>query len=727
MIIFTGVLAAFNMVRETFPEFSIGIITVMVPWPGADPEEVEEGIIIKIEEAIDGIEGVKQYSSTASENFASVVVEVKESYDTQYVKERVRNAVEAISTFPVDAEKPVTESLVMRQPVINVGLTGENMSEKDLKEWAERVKDKLLTLPQMSQVEVLGARNYEISIEVSEERLAEYGLSFSQVTGAVRSSSLNLFGGVMRTQEEEIRLRTVGRKYTGEELAKVVVMASPEGDIITLDRIATIKDDFEEDSRVSYLNGKPTVTVAVLKTAEGDSIAIARAVKEFIRGQEELLPSQMEMTTWGDSSEIVRARINLLTRNGLIGICLVFIVLWLFLDLKLSFWAGMGMPISVAGALALLWGMGETLNMISLFGLIMVLGIVVDDAIVVGEAIFVARKNGAAPLKAAVDGVAEVGLPVLAAVLTSIVAFIPLAYIGGIMGKFIVILPKVVIACLLISLVECLLILPAHLNHLPEPNHTKKKNKGLFGFILSFHKFPNLGMEWFISHVYRPFITGVLKWRYVALATAIAVLFFAVGVMQSGMLKFTFLPDIDGNRATAIVEFPNGTPISITRQAVSQMEDAFHRLSDRIPTTSGDPMVENMYSLAGGTLDDNRPRYGNHLGAVQVEMLESAYRGVHSNDILVEWEKEIETIPGVIAMTFAGEEAGPPGADIEIWLQGHDMDALITASEELQEKLGTFSGVFQIQSDYRPGKNEVRFSQFRLLWRGGPATAAGQR
>jgi multidrug efflux pump subunit AcrB len=709
-LIFTaGTLAIFNMVRETFPEMEVDVIIVTVPWPGADPEEVEEGISRKIEEAIEGIDGIKEYNTFSRENVGIAQIEVLEEYDLDYVKERVRNAIEAISTFPVDAEKPVTESFVWRSQVLILALFGEDLTEKQLKEWSERTKDELRALDGVSQVMILGSRDYEIAIEVSEEKLREYGLNFSQVAQLVRASSLNLSGGVMRTEGEEIRLRTLGRKYTAREFADIVVLARPNGEIITLDRIAEIHDDFVEDKVISRFNGKPAINVMVQKTAEEDTLAIDTAVRDWVAAKQRILPEGVHMQCWAGLAGILQSRINLLARNGIIGLSLVFILLWLFLDIRLSFWAGMGMPVSVAGALAIMWGMGETINMISLFGLIMVLGIIVDDAIVVGEAIYVARKNGAPPLKAAVDGVMEVGMPVVGAVTTTIVAFIPLMYVGGIMGKFIIILPIVVIACLTISLIECLILLPAHLNHLPSFEREIEKGHPVKRFGQRFHRSTNEGLEWVVHHLYEPFIARALRWRYVSLAIALAVLMSTTGLMQSGVLKFQFFPAIDGNSAIATIEFPNGTPIEVTEDAIEKLRDAIERISGKTETRSGDPMILNVFTLTGATISpDQQGKSGSHVGSVFVELLDSAERGLHTDKLLAQWEEGAGAIPGVVALTFTGEEAGPPGAPIEIWIQGHDMKKILAAADDIKKKLGNYEGVYQIQDDFRPGKNELR-------------------
>jgi multidrug efflux pump subunit AcrB len=510
MIFMGGGLAVHSMLRESFPQFSLDKITVSVSYPGADPEEVEEGIVLKIEEALEGVEGIKQYTTSSAENVGTATIEVQEGYDVGKVLDDVKSRIDAISTFPVDAEKPVVAELLMKDSVMLLALSGD-LSEKQLKSFADRVRDEIRLLDGISQVEVFGARDYEISIEVSEEQLRRYRLTFDQVARAIRKSSINLHGGIIRTRGEEIRVRTVGRKYTGEELAQVVVLAGPTGELITLDRLATIRDGFTEDPITAVIDGVPAVFVMVFKTTEEDALHISNTVADYLRIKQQQLPPGVHLYDFYDNTEALRARIDLLSRNGILGMGLVFFLLWLFMDLRLSFWGGMGIPISLAGSLFILWTMGETINMISLFGFIMVLGIVVDDAIVVGEAIYVHRKMGKPPLAAAVDGVSEVAMPVFGAVITTVVAFIPLAYVGGIMGKFIAILPTVVISCLLISLLECLFLLPAHLSHLPDLNNPKPVRNPVGGLLAGLQRFMQEGLERFVEFRYLPFLDRVLN------------------------------------------------------------------------------------------------------------------------------------------------------------------------------------------------------------------------
>jgi len=706
LIFLAGGIAVMSMIRETFPEFSLDMITISVSFPGADPEEIEEGISQKIEEAIEGLEGVKQYTTNSSENIGTAIIEVKKSYDVDDVLDKVRTKVNAISTFPVDAEKPVITELILKDPVMLLYLSGD-MSERRIKEWSEITKDEIQQLPEVSQVQIFGARGYEINIEVSEERLREYGLTFNMVKDAIRRSSLNLAGGTIRTRGEEIRVRTMGRKYTGEALSSIVVLARPEGEIITLDRVAAIKDGFTEDPINALINGEPSVLLIVYKTKEEDALVISEAVQQFISQKQQQLPTGANIKIFYDNTEMLRSRINLLTKNGIIGLMIVFLMLWTFLNARLSFWGGMGIPISIAGALAILWAIGGTINMISLFGLIMVLGIVVDDAIVVGEAIYFHRKQGKPPLKAAVDGISEVGMPVIAAVTTTIVAFIPLFYVGGIMGKFIAILPAVVIACLVVSLLECFILLPAHLSHLPDPNASNNNLNPLTRRLELVHRLTSSGMEWFVSRIYTPLLSKALYWRYISFCIAISILLLTIGLIKGGILKFEVFPEVDGFVMTSTVEFPGGTPPEVTEQAIEQIDAALLRLAKHSQTRSGDPLIQDRLSLVGQTLED-MPKSGPHLGSVQAILLDSERRGVHSKDLMIQWEKEIGLIPGVKSLTFAGLAMGPPGAPIEVWLQGQDMEDILAAADDLMDRLGKFEGVFQIRSDFSQGKNEMR-------------------
>ncbi len=708
LIFLGGYFAVSSMIKEVYPELSLGLITITVPYPGGDPEEIEEGICLKLEEVIAKIEGISQYTTKASENSGSARIEVKNSYSVDKVIENVRIEVESISTFPSDSEKPVIKEFLFKEPVLHLAVSGD-MSEKRLKKWAESLKEEIRNLPDISQVEVFGTRDYEIDIEISEQKLLEYGLTFEVVVDAINRSSLNLSGGTIRTSGEEIRIRTIGRKYTGRELASIVVVADSKGKMVTLDRIADIKDGFSEDKISASVNSRPSLMIIVNKTNEEDIIAISEQVNKFIEEKHRFLPEGVELKILYDNTEKLKARLNLLTKNGIMGMIIVFLLLWLFLNARLSFWAGMGIPISIAGALIILWGYGGTVNMISLFGMIMVLGIVVDDAIIVGEAVYVHRKMGKTGLQAAVDGVSEVGMPVVAAIVTTIVAFLPLLFVNGTMGKLIAILPVVVISCLLISLVECLFLLPAHLSHLPDPYKKNVKSNKLTRRLTAVNKITASFIDLFITEYYTPFLSWVLRWRYVALSVALSVLLITIGILKGGFLKFEVFPEIDGFIMTATIEFPEGTSSEITKQAVEKIDAALLQLEKRINTSSGDPLLKDRVSLVGQTFGGRGiPKSGSNYGAVQAILVKSERRGIHTRDLVAEWENETGLIAGVKSITFAGMKAGPPGDPIEVWLQGENMDDIIAAGDGLMKRLAGFDGVFQINSDFARGKKELQ-------------------
>lgn len=712
ILIIVGVACYGRMVREFFPETSVDIVMVSVLLPGGDPEEIEEGISRKIEEAIDGTEGVKKYITVSSESYSRAIIEVKPSHDLTVVKEKIKTAIDAISNFPEDAEKPVINDIAIEREVLRVAVWG-NLPEKALKELSEQLKDEVLELPEVSRVDIEGTRDYEIGIEVSEVRLREYGLTFGQVADAVRRSSLNLAGGTIRTEGEQIRIRTIGRKYLGGEFAQIVVAARPDGTIITLNELASVRDDFVEDPVRASFNGKPCATLLIKKVSEEDAINIAQAVRGWVTERENSLPEGVNLTAWYDTSLLVQERINLLAKNGVMGLVLVFVLLWLFLDLRLSFWVAMGIPLCFCGAFGLMYLLGATLNMISLFSLILVLGIIVDDAIVVGEAIYVHRKNGDPPLAAAINGVKEVGIPVVGAVVTTMIAFLPLLFVPGVLGKFISILPVVVISTLSISLLESLFLLPAHLNHLPDITEEAHSGRGIVRYIRGIRWSISTFFDWFINRVYSPFVSIALTWRYVTMAASLFIVMACLGLIQGGFLKFEVFPTVDGNLIEAKVEFPDGTPIAVTQRAIEDTEAALYRLADKVETQSGDPLIENVFAVVGQAPSESgtgvdRNITAQNVGYIQVELLSTEKRGIHFEDLNVMWNKEVGPIPGALSQSFSGEEQGPPGAPISVGLRGQHLEELLVIRDELKERLRAYEGVYQVDDDFRLGKNELQ-------------------
>lgn len=709
-VLMAGILSSFVMIREDMPDMQMDTITISVVYPGADPEEVEEGISRKIEDAIDGLEGIDEYTSSSSEGSSLTVITVTDGYDPDQLLDRVSNEVDSITTFPEDAENPSIVRPQIQKAVISLALISQ-MPEARLKEWADTVKKEIQRLPGVSQVNLSGTRSYEISVEIPQANLLKYNLTIDEVSDIIAKSSLNQSGGTIKTQDQEIRLRTIGRKYTGDDFAEIKIISGKGGETLYLNDIAEIIDGFTENNLSIRANGSPAVLLNVLAGDE-DTIKIADRVRQY---QEEInsdLPKGSEVIILSDNTETTRANLETLFSNAVMGLVFVFALLWLFMDTKISFWAGMGIPVSLLGGLAIVHFAGITLNKITLFGLIMVLGIVADDAIVVGESIFFHRKNGASPLDAVVKGVSEVGLPVLAAVMTTIVAFFPLYNIDGMMGKFIVALPTAVIACLVISLVECMVMLPAHLSDLKDCCQSAVKRNKILGAIEKLHNFTVYSMEWFAEKIYLPVLKRCVTFRYLFLSVCIAVFLLCAGLVAGGAIKFNVFPKQASSIIAASVAFPEGTPFSITQQAVARMEAAAKQAAQTVPSMSDKPLISTILATIGqepGEKAGSSSSASPHIGGVRVTLLDPAESNIHSDDFILAWEEATGEIPGVQTLDFSASNSGPPGAPIEICIQGENLSDISAAADRVIEHLKNIDGVSQVYSDNAPGKNELKF------------------
>jgi multidrug efflux pump subunit AcrB len=469
-----GVLSMLGLRQEIVPEIDAEMVTVSVPYPGASPSEVEKSICIKIEERVTGLSGVKRVTSTASEGIGTVIVELMTNANDTKLLGDIKNEVDAISTFPDDAEEPIVSKLSMDRQVLTVVVSGD-AEERVLKEYGERLRDEIGAIQGITKVELTATRPYEISIEVDEARLREYRLTFDEVANAVRRSSLDIPGGTVRSSGGQVLLRSIGQAYEGEDFESILLRSTETGQRLYLRDVATVRDDFAETDSASRFDDKPAVFVDVYRTGDQSAITIAELVREFIKERSPQLPAGISLEIARDDVKFLEGRIDLLVRNGQMGFILVLISLALFLRLKLALWVTVGVPLSFLGAFWLLPGMEVSINMISLFGFIVVLGIVVDDAIVIGENVYSHLQRGKTPLQAAKEGALEVATPVLFAVLTTIAAFSVMLGIEGTMGQFSRNIPLVVIACLAFSVVEAFFILPAHLRHLKAEGEQKHR------------------------------------------------------------------------------------------------------------------------------------------------------------------------------------------------------------------------------------------------------------
>lgn len=714
-VIAAGLMTLVTIKVEFFPEMSLDIITVTVPYRGASPEEVEQGVTLRVEEAVASVDGIKRITSTSAEGASMVILEVEEYAVPSDVLDDVKAEVDRIITFPQETERPIISEIKTRYEVVTLVLHGD-VSERTLKEMAERVKDDLTVMGNISQVEIAGVRPYEISVEISEETLRKYSLSFDQVSRAIANSSLDIPGGSIKTAGGEVLVRTQGQMYTGRQFEKIVVLTRQDGTKVRLGDIATVIDGFDDSEVASRFDGERAVHVKVFRVGEQGALDVADTVRKYVEENNATLPAGLSMSVWQDQSTILRDRIDLLLRNARVGLILVFLCLTLFLDLRLAFWTTLGIPISFLGGFALMPLFGVSLNMISLFAFIMVLGIVVDDAIVVGENIFEYRRQGMSATGAALKGVQEMAAPVTMAVLTTIFAFVPLLYIMGIMGKILRVIPIVVILVLVVSLIEALLILPAHLAGVRVRAERKSRNP-----LTVVHRLTGRAFDWFVNGPFSRIAMFAVRNRYATMAVAITILLFTFGLLQGGFIKTTFIDSIEADNMVATLEMPQGTPPEHTLAVLQRLEAAAVQVQSEVDAQRSEKpsIFKHMATTIGAhpATEQGGPvqqvSVGTsqaHLGEVNVELLGSEERdGLSSVAMTNRWRELVGEVPGVSSLTFLAE-IQMTGDDIDIELSHDRFDQLLAAAEDLKLRLRNYEGVSDIGDNFEPGKAEVKLA-----------------
>ncbi|MDH3878280.1 MAG: efflux RND transporter permease subunit, partial [Desulfobacterales bacterium] len=625
--------------------------------------------------------------------------------------------------------------IINRDPTIYIAAFGD-VAERDLRQAAEKIRDDLLDARIVSrieresgieqgffsaikfrqpevitQIELVGVRDYEIAVEVSEDNLRRYGLSFDQVVNAVQTGSIDLPGGKIKTAQGEILVRSKGQLYTGREFEAIPLITLAGGTVVRLGQVASVIDGFTDVDIKARFNGKPAAVVRISRTSEQDIIEIANIARNYVAAHDYKMNKDIDLAIWGDLSVLVRDRIELMVRNGFQGITLVFIALALFLNFRLAFWVAIGIPISFMAAFLVLNAFGQTVNMISLFAFIMTLGILVDDAIIVGENIYTHYNRGKSPSAAVIDGLKEVGGPVVMAVSTTVVAFLPLMFIAGIMGKFIAVMPMAVIIILIVSLGEALIILPAHLNHALA--QSEKKRAKLNSWHERLRKRIEGLLQFTIKRLYTPAINYVVKNRYFTFSIGIGVLIISLGIVAGGYVPFVFFPKGESDWLIAEINYPLGTPVSLTEAAVRHLETNAFELNTAFSDFSeenGD-LVQNTFALVGliPRRDWKPPQIGSHVGEVWVELVTSGERpGISTNEILNRWRSQAGELPGIERLAFFTLEGGPAGNAIEIQLSGDDFEQLSLAADELKNEIETYPGTYDISDNFRPGKQEKK-------------------
>ena len=690
VLLIGGFYSGLRIKQEVFPEFELDMVTVTVPYPGASPQEVERGIILAIEEAVEGLEGIEKVTSRAREGSGTVTIEMLEGEDLQRLAQDIKSEIDRISSFPEEAEDPRVNIVARKRYVVSLALYGDQ-SERVLREFAEHIREQLLQAPEITQVSLTSVRDYEISIEIPQNTLRAYNLTLSEVARRIRQASVELPAGAIKTASGDVLVRMKERRDFGHEFGQLPIITTPDGTQVLLEDIAVIKDGFEETDYQSTYNGQSAVLIEVYRIGDQTPLTVSRAVRRIVAELNQTLPSGLSIDIRNDRSEIYQQRLNLMLKNGFLGLGLVFILLALFLEPRLAFWVSLGIPISFLGSLLFLPAVGASINMVSLFAFIVTLGIVVDDAIVVGENVYYHRQQNMPWAQAAVKGARQIAVPVTFSVLTNMVAFMPMFFVPGFMGKVFKQIPVVVICVFSISLVESLFILPAHLGHQKE-----RKAYGIFGWLESQQQRFSHAFLRGIDRYYRPFLGLVLRWRYVSIGIAIAILLLTIGYIRSGRLGFELFPKVESDFAKVTATLPYGSAFAKT-EAVQQKLVAVAK--DVAVANGGPELLEGIFA-----------NINNNVAVVRVYLTPPGIRPISTSQFTDQWRQQVGLITGLESLKFESDAGGPGrGAVISVELSHQDMDILEKASADLAESLAFYPTVIDVDDGFAPGKQQIDF------------------
>jgi len=689
-LILGGLYMTGKIKKEVYPEFELDLVRVSVAYPGASPEEVEKGIVLAVEEAVRGIEGLKELTASAGEGRATINAELLADADQQRAYQEIKQQVDRITTFPDDAEEPQVTLLARRREVLNIQLYGD-VSERVLRETAEQVRDRLLQSPEITQIDLAGARDVEIHVDVPQGRLRAYNLTLDDIARAIAAVSAEIPGGAVETSSGDVLLRVRERRDWAREFARIPLLTSADGSVVYLEDIATVREDFEDSNRYASYNGQRTIGLDIYRVGEQTPIGVSDAVRATMTEIETDLPAQIAWDINNDRSDYYRQRLNLLLKNAFMGLILVLLLLGLFLEFKLACWVTVGIPTSFLGGLLFLPAMGVSINIVSMFAFIVALGIVVDDAIVAGENIYEYRQRGHDLLKAAVLGARDVAIPITFAILTNVVAFLPLYFVPGTMGKIWKAIPVVVITVFLISWVESLLILPAHLAHTrskPTSRFTAKLHARQQRF--------SAGLTRFIEQRYRPFLELCLRWRGLSVALGVVVLLVVGGYALSGRIGMIQMPRVESDRAVVTAVLPAGSPVEAASRVEAQLVGAMERVAEQ---HGGEQLLQGIFAV----VDENTVGVTAYLRPPGVRPLNTG----RVNEL---WRAEVGTLVGLESLRFESDRGGPGrGAALTIELTHRDTTVLDQASAQLAEQLESFPNVKDVDDGFTPGKQQLDF------------------
>ncbi len=693
-----GLYSAITLKKEMFPATTINQVQVTMMYPGAAPDEVEKGICVKVEDAVTGLEGIDKTTCVANEGFARTNIEISSDYDVKNVMAEVKNRVDGINSFPEQAEKPIINEIIIQQPVIRVAVFGP-VSEKELLKAAQDIRDEIIDLPNVSMAALSGNRDYEIAIEITETTLRKYKLTFDEIAQALRAASIDLPGGSIKTDRGDVLLRAVGQSYTGEAFAATVIRTNPDGSRLLLADIADIKDDFVEDTERGQFDGKPAINITVNSVESESIIEISDRVLAYVEAKKNNMPANVSIATWSDTSHYVRGRLEMMERNMLQGAVLVLLTLTLFLRLKVAFWVMLGLPVAFLGAFVFLPVVDISINMLSMFGFIVVLGIVVDDAIVIGESAYAEIQHKGHSLKNVVVGAQKVATPATFGVMTTIAAFVPMLFVGTLFGSFFEAIGWVVILCLLFSLVESKLILPAHLAHM-KTDDIGTKNPGL---LLRIQRKVNQGLEHVIKHNYQPTIKKAINRPGLTLTVFIAIFVLSMGLFNNGIVRYVMMPDFVSDFVQADFAMAQGTPKERSKEVLQQVEDALVQLDKDVSESVG-KKSGTVFTHRFAVLDSQTS------GRVVVELVKDEFAVIDGKEMLKRWTEYIGEIPGATQVGTLSLSGPGQGADVSLKLVGSDTEALRLAADILAVRLATFEGVSDVRNSMEAGKDEIELA-----------------
>ena len=717
-IVAAGLLSLNGIVFDMWPTLPFNQIEVTVAYPGATPDDVEESIVLKIEEQVGPLDNVKTVNSVAAPGMASVRIELKSGSDLDIAMDDIKAAVGRIQSFPASAERPQFREMTNLQSVIRLIVYGD-VPERSLKELAHQIEDELAALPYVSEVDVTGVRDYEISIEVPLQRLRSLGLTLQDVAYAVRRGSLDLSAGSIETREAQVRVRTIGQRYDQQDFEDIIVLAESNGTVVRLGDIADVRDDFEDTDLIVRHQDKPAVFIEVFRVGNEQVSDVTAAVKEHLEDVViPSLPDGVGITVWNDDSEFFDACVGLLLKNGSLGLILVFIALALFLEIRVSLWVAAGIAISAIGALAVVLALDLVIDSNGLFAFVLAIGIVVDDAIVVAEYVYRERKLGVDGLVAAIRGTRRIMVPLTFAVLTSVATFSPLLFLPGGQGEILRPTAVIIISMLMISLVESLLVMPNHLSHLPGAEWVP--TFPISRFLWRTQTAVDRGLKKFVSGPLERWLGFATEQPAIVIAGALGMLILCVSLLPAGIVRTTFVGQVEGDFVTVALEMPDGTPAQRTYEVAMEIEATGRRVIDRLSRArSGNapPLLSGVIVTVGqgarveggGLIPQPNLNPQANIATVEFKLLGAQQREITARTVQEAWRDEVGFLPYARGITFSSDIV-VLGNPVEVVLSHPDPERLVVIASSVLDGLRQLQGVFDIRSDHAPGVKEIQLA-----------------